>query len=229
MASTYALPVAAVPHGHSHIHSHSQSHSPSFSSSMLGPGGQRAAHGSRAIRQERSTGSLHAHTRSEFPYGHGHSHAHSHDYPQANPNIAPHLYNNSLMPGGGYSEKRIHDPMQPYLESNGGDPLLLDDRYKPDFHANDSRLRHSNHGHSHHGQLHGEHHESESLGNGPIPSHSHSHRRVEARSRFTRMVLPYTESLPLLHSILKEKDSRRIFYFMRCAPKPVQKLPTTNK
>jgi hypothetical protein len=30
------------------------------------------------------------------------------------------------------------------------------------------------------------------------------------------MVLPYTESWPLLHSIMKEKDSRRIFYFMRC-------------
>jgi hypothetical protein len=28
--------------------------------------------------------------------------------------------------------------------------------------------------------------------------------------------LPYTKGWTLLHSILKDKDSRRIFYFMRC-------------
>jgi solute carrier family 30 (zinc transporter), member 5/7 len=232
MASTYALPVAAMPHSHNHIHPHSHSHSPSFSSSMLGPGGQRAAHGSRTVRQERSTGGLHAYTRSESHYGHGHSHAYSYDHPQANPNIAPHLHNKSLMSGGGYSEERTHDTMQPYPESNGRDPSLrmgnslLDDRYKPGFHVNDSCPRHPDHGHSHHNsrhhdhsyheELHGEHHGSESLGDGPAPSHGHSHNKIEARSRLTRMVLPYTESWPLLHSIMKEKDSRRIFYFMRC-------------
>lgn len=43
------------------------------------------------------------------------------------------------------------------------------------------------------------------------PAHDHS---VE-RSRFTKMLLPHTAKWPMLHAIMTEKDSRRIFYFMR--------------
>lgn len=35
------------------------------------------------------------------------------------------------------------------------------------------------------------------------------------RSRFTDMMLPYTAKWPILHAVMTEKDSRRIFYFMR--------------
>jgi hypothetical protein len=38
-------------------------------------------------------------------------------------------------------------------------------------------------------------------------------------------VLPYTERWTLLHSILKDKDSRRIFYFMTC----VQQFPSRGR
>ncbi|KAJ5758327.1 uncharacterized protein N7511_007021 [Penicillium nucicola] len=43
--------------------------------------------------------------------------------------------------------------------------------------------------------------------------HSHSHATVEA-SRVSKWLLHKSEPYPLLHSILKEKDSRSIFYFM---------------
>ncbi|KAJ2907295.1 putative zinc transporter msc2 [Zalerion maritima] len=41
------------------------------------------------------------------------------------------------------------------------------------------------------------------------PSHDHG-----KRSRFTTFLLPYTARWPWLHSVMAEKDSRRIFYFM---------------
>jgi zinc transporter 5/7 len=42
-------------------------------------------------------------------------------------------------------------------------------------------------------------------------SHKHNH---QAHSKITRIMLGWTENLPLLHSILLQKDTRRIFYFM---------------
>jgi solute carrier family 30 (zinc transporter), member 5/7 len=46
--------------------------------------------------------------------------------------------------------------------------------------------------------------------------HSHNHTPpVEPRSRFTNFLLPFVLRWPLLHTIMAEKDSRRIFYFMR--------------
>lgn len=48
-------------------------------------------------------------------------------------------------------------------------------------------------------------------------SHSHSHSHPHTTSKVTgisKFLLRQSESYPLLHSILKEKDSRSIFYFM---------------
>lgn len=46
--------------------------------------------------------------------------------------------------------------------------------------------------------------------------HHHSHGHSEAEpSKFSKFLLRYCEPYPLLYSILKERDSRRIFYFMR--------------
>ncbi|RDW58987.1 metal cation transporter MSC2 [Aspergillus mulundensis] len=47
--------------------------------------------------------------------------------------------------------------------------------------------------------------------------HSHHHHHAHSTpssSRATKIILRYSEPYPLLHSILKERDSRRIFYFM---------------
>ncbi|KAF3766990.1 hypothetical protein M406DRAFT_89586 [Cryphonectria parasitica EP155] len=40
------------------------------------------------------------------------------------------------------------------------------------------------------------------------------HDHSAERSRFTNALLPYTARWPMLHSVMTEKDSRRIFYFM---------------
>lgn len=41
------------------------------------------------------------------------------------------------------------------------------------------------------------------------------HDHSAERSKFTNMLLPYTAKWPLIHTVMTEKDSRRIFYFMR--------------
>jgi zinc transporter 5/7 len=38
---------------------------------------------------------------------------------------------------------------------------------------------------------------------------------VQPRSRFTNFILPLVLRWPLLHTVMADKDSRRIFYFMR--------------
>jgi zinc transporter 5/7 len=200
MASTYALPVSAMPHsrGHSHVHSHS--HTPSFSPSKLGPGGQKAANTSRALRQERSNGSLHSHAYSESfnNYGNNQERAQNFEQLPTNADFPLQVLNNSLASGGVYREQRPYELPLAYSKSNSyeaGQEM-----------ASHTHRDHGDHDHSHHAHAHHDH-----------TSHSHSHGAAEKRSRFTRTVLPYTEGWTLLHSILKEKDSRRIFYFMRCA------------
>jgi hypothetical protein len=41
------------------------------------------------------------------------------------------------------------------------------------------------------------------------------------------MLLPYTAKYPLIHAIMTEKDSRRIFYFMGYAETPVSVVEVT--
>ncbi|KAK1771554.1 cation efflux family-domain-containing protein [Phialemonium atrogriseum] len=48
----------------------------------------------------------------------------------------------------------------------------------------------------------------------PPPASDPQRDRSLERSRFTSLLLPYTSRWPLLHAIVAEKDSRRIFYFM---------------
>lgn len=57
----------------------------------------------------------------------------------------------------------------------------------------------------------------------PTPSDP-QHDRIIERSRFTNFLLPYTSKWPLLHAIVAEKDSRRIFYFMSyVSPRPCRR------
>lgn len=45
-------------------------------------------------------------------------------------------------------------------------------------------------------------------------AHHHHHHSAAESSPATKIILRYSEPFPLLYSILKERDSRRIFYFM---------------
>lgn len=55
----------------------------------------------------------------------------------------------------------------------------------------------------------------------PETKPKHAHDLSAERSTFTNLLLPFTAKWPLLHTVMTEKDSRRIFYFMRyvlCVP-----------
>jgi len=199
MASTYALPVSAMPHSHGHSHVHSHSHTPSFSPSKLGPGGQKTANTSRALRQERSNGSLHSHAHSESFYNHENNQERAQNFEQSRTitDVTPQIQNNSLTTSGVYAEQRPDDLPPTYSQ-----PYGYEDGQAVTSHPHND---HANHDHSHHDHTHHDH-----------ASHGHSRSSAEKRSRFTRTLLQYTERWTLLHSVLKEKDSRRIFYFMRC-------------
>jgi zinc transporter 5/7 len=207
MASTYALPVSAMPHSHGHSHVHSHSHTPSFSPSKLGPGGQKNANTSRALRQERSNGSLHSHAHSEslYNYGNNQERAQNSEQFRTNTDLIPQIQNSNLTPGGVYAKQRPYELPPAHSQSNGyetGEPAASHTHHD---HADHD---HSHHDHAHHNHAHHDHVHHDRA------SHGHSHSKTEKRSRFTSTLLPYTERWTLLYSILKEKDSRRIFYFM---------------
>lgn len=189
MASTYALPASAMTHSHSHhghIHSHSASASPS------------RQYSSRGLKQERSNGSLHSHSQSDLHVGHSHGSSHS-----------------SL-----HSRSHSHErepSLSPYLPTPPNSNVLYQTE-KFEAHPH-----HQSHDHSHESSnTKSTSNPYESLLNdvNVIP-HDHSHHlhppptKSEPRSRFTNMILPFVLQWPLLHTIMAEKDSRRIFYFMR--------------
>lgn len=206
MASTYALPVSALPHSHGHSHVHSHSHTPSFSPGKLGPGGQKAANTSRTLRQERSHGSLHSHAHSEslYNYGNNQERVQNFEHFRTNTDLHMQIQNNNLVPGEVYTEQRPYDLAPAYSQSNG-------------YEAGQATASHTHHNHSDHDNSHDDHAHHDHAHHDHT-SHGHSHDMAEKRSGFTHAVLPYAERWTLLHSILKEKDSRRIFYFMTCVP-----------
>jgi zinc transporter 5/7 len=221
MASTYALPVSAMQHSHSH-----SSHSPS----KLG----LPANASRTLRQERSSGSLHGHSRSDAPYdyktmenpyqpdrfraqselptppltsalpaspwreSHSHGHSHGHSHSPSPPRSHSHDH------GHDHSHGHSQSPSRSHSHDHGHDHHGHHD------HDHDHAHAHSHsHGHSDLTRL--------NLGSPKFEAHAHDHSNStqEKPSRFTSLILPQSEKWPLLHSILIEKDSRRIFYFMR--------------
>lgn len=170
---------------HSHNGNH-HTHSHSHS-----PRGHTANH-SRSLNQERSNGSLHSHAQSEsyLPHihEHGHEHGHEHDH--------------------NHSHDREPSPYLPSPEKKTGHPsfsAFRDDTYEPAPLSYQHPLSINVHSHEAHGHGNHDHHH-----------HSHgSATPVGPRSRFTSFLLPFVLRWPLLHTIMADKDSRRIFYFMR--------------
>ena len=176
MASSYALPASAIPHGHNHGHGHLHSHSHS-------PGRQYSASSPRSLKSERSNGNLHAHSISEShiepQHTHSHHHSHSHVREHSTSQYLPTPPDSNGLPPIAAFEKQTY-------QTHELSPLQLQASLYEDPVFNDHR------DHSHH--------------LGPIPG---------PRSRFTNFLLPFVLKWPLLHTIMAEKDSRRIFYFMR--------------
>jgi solute carrier family 30 (zinc transporter), member 5/7 len=178
MTSSYALPASAMTNGHNHGHGHLHSHSHS-------PGRQYSANSPRALKPERSNGSLHAHSLSESHADHEHTHSHHHHTHSHVREHSPSPYlptppnSNGIPPVAAFEKQQTH-------QAHEISPALSDMLpYEPPSY------------HNHHG-------------------HPHDHTLpVEPRSRITNFLLPFVLRWPLLHTIIAEKDSRRIFYFMR--------------
>jgi zinc transporter 5/7 len=186
MASTYALPVS-MPHNHAHSHSY-HTHSPS----KLGPGGSRSPN-PRTMRQAGSNSSLYSHVQS----------ASFHDYGQ----------NNALSPAN--SSQSYNSPYSDVSFDGAnlsGRSESVSSTYSPytsDMKTPDSASHDHDHSHDHsHKHSHDHKHDHDH-----DKSHNHAHP-PESRSRATTFLLSLTSGSSLMHQILIEKDSRRIFYFM---------------
>lgn len=175
MASSYALPTAAIPshHHHSSEHLHEHLHGHSHSLSQSPPSLSASFPGSRPLK---SAGDRPGHS-------HRHSHAHDHNHSHSRPNIPAPLSNGGhWRTGSTAGGKPLITPTHASFDANG--------TYQapPESDAHD---HHHKHDHDH-----------------------HDHVKSVEKSKFTGFLLPYTAKWPLLHTVMTEKDSRRIFYFM---------------
>jgi zinc transporter 5/7 len=214
--AAYALPTSSIPqhhhhssdhiHLHSHSHSHSRLHSHSHSPQPL-------SSKSPAVRSLRGDPRPNGHSHSR-----NHAHTHTHSLAAYNEQNMAAFKVNSTAPtpgdratsmhsipssdtGGGLGHwrtdstlggKLVISPMQgSFVGASAYEPPELK---APVTLAHDHSHEHS-HSHSH--------------------NHDHSHAHTTGDwSRATGLLLPYTSRWPLLHTIMTERDSRRIFYFM---------------
>ncbi|KAH7313195.1 cation efflux family-domain-containing protein [Rhexocercosporidium sp. MPI-PUGE-AT-0058] len=194
MASSYALPASAMTHSHGHGHTHLHSHSHSHS-----PGRQHPPSPQKALRSDRSNGSLHSHSHSEPRLDHGHNNNHNHSHSHSSSPSRGHSYMRELSTSS-------YLPTPP--NSNGMSPIS---EFPKQLHQHEPSPALSQMGPF-----------EPSLNAVNVISHSHEHDHLhnhalhveQPRSKFTSLLLPFAMRWPLLHTILADKDSRRIFYFM---------------
>jgi zinc transporter 5/7 len=195
MASSYALPTSAI---HGHVHPHSHSHSQSHSASPSRP---FAGNTSRQLRSERSSSSLHMHSASESSVNHSYDSDANHNHDRLSRITSPST-SNGYAPVYGQFEDRKVDHRHP-LSHVASHESLNQTNTKPHTHSHHD---HDHHDHSHDHSQHDHGHDH----------HDHKHSiSIDPRSKFTSLLLPLIQKYPLLHTIMSEKDSRRIFYFMR--------------
>lgn len=205
MASTYTIPSPQPQsshshfrhnqpgHGHSHSHSHPHQHKPS-SPSKLAPASARSAYAPRVMQN----GGLHSsHGRN---YSIGGMDTYKVSPVQEHPDDPLNIPSFSGFPPNGAREMGHHGgdngharkSSALYEEFTGVDYGQVVDEHK---HHDD---------HLHDGHAHGK-----SCG-----GHGHG-AKAEPRSRATMFLLNRTKNWSLLQTILLEKDSRRIFYFIK--------------
>jgi zinc transporter 5/7 len=149
----------------------------------------------------------------------------------------PHSYTNTPAPNSRASrskERAIPAPLSSlegwsHLKPAGGNGMLSPDAHMLAAQQHNQTAHHHNHDHSHshsHDHEHDHSHDHDHVHSHDhghthayVPptahdDHHHHHDHSTDRSLFTRLLLPYTAKFPLIHAIVTEKDSRRIFYFM---------------
>jgi zinc transporter 5/7 len=120
-------------------------------------------------------------------HSHRHSHAHDHNHSHSHSHSRPHIP--APLSNGGHWRTG---------STSGGKPLITPTHASFDANGtyqapseSDAHDHHHKHDHDH-----------------------HDHNKSVEKSKFTGFLLPYTAKWPLLHTVMTEKDSRRIFYFM---------------
>lgn len=201
MTSAYSLPTAAIPKHyhrsseHLHHHSHGLSQSPpvqsSFSHSIsTTDDGKRPLAASLGSSRRQSVGHRHSHTRDG-------NHSSSPRADSSRPNL-PTIPSSADIPSTNGHWRTG--------STAGGKPLITPTNASFDAAAMYQPPETQSHPHSHHDHGHDHGHDH---------THGHhDHDNAGGRSKFTAMLLPYTSRYPLLHAIMTDKDSRRIFYFM---------------
>ncbi|TRX97019.1 hypothetical protein FHL15_002325 [Xylaria flabelliformis] len=194
MASSYALPQAPLPHSHSphssidHVHSHSHS-PPSF--------------GHSRSRSNLSNGS-----------NRSHSHGHGHGYTLSNESIDEEAVTHARQ---NVSQYRANSFIPLQRRENRPSPLRQNTEELPS--PGEATVRAASpHKHTHsHDDDDGHHHDhvhDHDHGHNHNHSHHDHHHHSHEFSRLTGLLLPFTSKWPLIHAIMTDKDSRRIFYFM---------------
>lgn len=141
----------------------------------------------RSLKQERSNASLHSYSYSESHSNHVHSHEHSHSHSHSHEReVSPYL----PTPPTSTGPPAVAFEKLPY-ESSPAISVLSS--YEPPL--NNVNVLPHDHDHDH---------------------HAHTKTVItDPRSKFTTFIIPFVLRWPLIHTIIAEKDSRRIFYFMR--------------
>lgn len=190
MAASYALPRTALPHTHSHGHSHIHSHAHSLSASPA----RSSANTTRSMKHERSSGSLHSSSHSESHLELDHNHTHLRD--------PGHLHTNSC-------NHHVREPSPLAYPTPPNSDGLPPARFGHHVHEHSLALSQSSSYEPPTNAVEAiDHHHDD---------HDHPHTHAPAilpRSKFTTFILPYTQRFPLLYTIMADKDSRRILYFI---------------
>lgn len=192
MASTFVLSGTGLPqhrhHGHGHGHVHSRSSSPSRAGSL-----------NRSFKLDMSSpptppfdhDSDHGHDAHETDHGPSHSLSSQIEVHHHHHSHGPRVLS---MSAGNKMQARQHVP--PPVQTGIGFATTSTAAGRPLATLTNAALSDSP--------------------TAPKPkAHKHAHDHSAERSLFTNLILPYTARWPLLHTVMTEKDSRRIFYFMR--------------
>ncbi len=184
---SYGLTAAALPHSRDeHRHGHMQAHHSNSPSQGSSTIGS-LGHSWTPPRPGKPNGAAHHH------HGHGHGHGHEHEHEHEAHNHT-HYRANSSHP----VQPRHHLPPPPLLPGNNGWTTTVTPGGKAVITPTPATTTTWEKGY-------------EAPAPSTFPLHDHG---AQGRSRLTNLLLPLTARYPLLHAIVAEKDSRRIFYFM---------------
>lgn len=153
---------------------------------------------------------------------HSHSHSHAHSHTSSLASLSPSRSRRDSRPNGAHSHSRSHqhDTNQSQYRANSN--VGIQKNIPPPLGSSGQWKMESTPGGTSLLSPTAASFDAAGVYEPPVASrpraHSHAHHHHDhgvKRSKFTGLLLRYTPAWPLLHAVVVEKDSRRIFYFMR--------------